>query len=250
MVLGGLCACGGDYYAPVESRQAPAEHHVKRGDTLHSIAFEYGLSYQEIAAWNGIRSPDLIRVGQVLRLTPARSSKVGAVVESRTRSGLSWDTDAARNRTAGTKKPVGNTARKDDRKSGSMRERRMESLVWSWPTAGRVGKRFSRRSSGKKGIEIRGKAGQAVKSAAAGKVVYAGSGLVGYGKLIIVRHNAVYLSAYGHNSKLLAREGERVRAGRKIAEMGSTGTKSPMLHFEIRKYGKPVNPLRYLPDKK
>lgn len=250
MVLGGLCACGGDYYAPVESRRAPAEHHVKRGDTLHSIAFEYGLSYQEIAAWNGIRSPDLIRVGQVLRLTPARSVETGAVVESRTRSGLSWDTDTARNRTARTKKPVDDTARKDARESGPIRERRMESLVWSWPTSGQVGKRFSRRSSGKKGIEIRGKAGQAVKSAAAGKVVYAGSGLVGYGKLIIVRHNAVYLSAYGHNSKLLAREGERVRAGRKIAEMGSTGTKSPMLHFEIRKYGKPVNPLRYLPDKK
>ena len=228
----------------------PEKHRVKRGDTLHSIAFEYGLSYQEIAAWNGIRPPYLIRTGRSLRLTPpARSVKGGAVVESRTRSGLSWDTDAARSRAAGTQKPAKIASRGDTRKPASIREKRMESLAWSWPTSGRVGKRFSRRASGKKGIGIRGKAGQAVRSAAAGNVVYAGSGLVGYGKLIIVRHNAVYLSAYGHNSKLLAREGERVRAGQRIAEMGSTGTKSPMLHFEIRKYGKPVNPLRYLPKK-
>jgi lipoprotein NlpD len=118
---------------------------------------------------------------------------------------------------------------------------------WVWPTRGRLLRSFQSSGRGKKGIDIGGHDGQPVKAAANGKVVYAGSGLVGYGRLIIIKHNENLLSAYGHNSKLLVSEGEQVRAGQQIAEMGSSGTNRTELYFEVRKDGKPVDPLRYLP---
>ena len=241
-----LFGCAGNGYAPVDYRgergsgatsgkpPAAGTHRVRSGDTLYSIAFQHNLRYQAVAAWNGIHSPYLIRVGQVLRLNPpGRTKGQKAPVQ---RKGPTR-TDASKPAQASTKpKP-----RARARKTGS--------VTWFWPTAGRVSKTFSRRGGGKKGVGIRGRAGQAVKAAAGGRVVYAGSGVVGYGKLLIVKHNATYLSAYGHNNKLLVQEGARVPQGQVIAEMGSTGAKSPMLHFEIRKHGKPVDPLRYLPKR-
>jgi lipoprotein NlpD len=117
---------------------------------------------------------------------------------------------------------------------------------WSWPTRGRIIRRFSVKR-GNKGIDIGGKRGQAVRAAAGGKVVYRGSGLRGYGQLIIVKHNETFLSAYAHNEKILVKEGEVVRSGQRIATLGNTGAKRHMLHFEIRRHGLPVNPVRYLP---
>ena len=127
-----------------------------------------------------------------------------------------------------------------------MRRSATKTRGWVWPTEGRIVAGFSPRA-GLKGIDISGKYGQTIRSAAAGKVVYAGAGLRGYGKLIIVKHNEVFLSAYAHNRKILAREGIRVAAGQRIAEMGDTGTDRVKLHFEIRKDGRPVNPIHYLP---
>ena len=120
-------------------------------------------------------------------------------------------------------------------------------MHWQWPASGPILRRFDGEASGKKGISIGGTHGNQVRAAAAGRVVYAGSGLVGYGRLIILKHNDTYLSAYGHNRDLFVQEGAEVRAGQVIADMGSSGTNRIQLHFEIRRNGKPVDPLRYLP---
>ena len=122
-----------------------------------------------------------------------------------------------------------------------------DGVLWAWPTQGQIIKGFSASSEGKKGINIAGREGQRVLAAASGKIVYAGSGLGGYGQLIIVEHNKKYLSAYAHNSVLKAKEGDRVTIGQPIAAMGKTGTSRVMLHFEIRRDGKAVDPVRYLP---
>lgn len=122
-------------------------------------------------------------------------------------------------------------------------------VIWSWPVKGRLISGYDKKSTGKKGINIAGKPGDPVRSAAAGKVVYSGSGLSGYGRLIIIKHNKDFLSAYAHNRKLIAREGQWVEKGEIIARMGRSGTDRTQLHFEIRKKGRPVNPLRYLPKR-
>lgn len=124
-----------------------------------------------------------------------------------------------------------------------------KNIRWRWPTSGRVVRRFSEAGGGKPGIDIRGRPGQAVKATADGKVVYSGNGLKGYGELVIIKHNETFLSAYAHNRKRVVKEGAIVRGGQKIAELGNTGTSVPVLHFEIRKNGKPVDPLKYLPKK-
>jgi lipoprotein NlpD len=118
---------------------------------------------------------------------------------------------------------------------------------WVWPTDGPLLRPFFPDNAGKKGIDIGGGLGQSVRAASEGKVVYSGSGLIGYGKLIIIKHNKTYLSAYAHNRRLLVKEGDYVRIGQRIAELGNTATEKPMLHFEIRRNGEPVDPLRYLP---
>lgn len=269
--------CANDYgLAPVDYRgekgsgrdawrepvASGATHRVVRGDTLYSIAFQHNLSYQELAAWNGIGPPYLIRVGETLRLYPGSSEKKAS---SNARSGMSWDTKASTKAPSTTssrsKSPTPATARNKtpatagrSRSSSQARDDvRIPSgtgpVSWRWPTSGRVIRGFSNKDIAKKGIGIAGKAGQKINAAGAGKVVYAGSGLVGYGKLLIIKHNSAYLSAYAHNNKLLVSEGSWVKRGQAIAEMGSSGTTRPMLHFEIRKHGKPVNPLRYLPKR-
>lgn len=221
---------------------------VKRGDTLYSIAWQHGLSYQQLAAGNGIRYPYTIYTGQRLNLQAAASSRPPPPMQekaARTRplqrpvpvpaaKPLSTVPPARPAPPAPREKPVAAAAPYDGR--------------WVWPTRGRLLRSFQSGGRGKKGIDIGGHEGQPVKAAASGKVVYAGSGLVGYGRLIIIKHNENLLSAYGHNSKLLVSEGEQVRAGQQIAEMGSSGTDRTGLYFEIRKDGKPVNPLQFLPQ--
>lgn len=212
-------------HVPDPERSAVGSYVVKRGDTLFSIAWRNGLDYQTVAAWNRIAPPYTIYPGQRIRLQPPGSSTP--------RAGRAPGTQT----TAPAARPAPPAALPDTDPMPA----------WRWPATGPVLRRFDADSTGKKGISIGGTRGTPVRAAASGQVVYAGSGLVGYGRLIIVKHNDTYLSAYGHNRELHVNEGDAVRAGQVIAEMGSSGTNRIQLHFEIRRQGKPVDPLRYLP---
>jgi lipoprotein NlpD len=213
---------------------------VRRGDTLYSIAWQHGLGVDQLAGMNAIRKPYTIYTGQRLRVRPG-SKPVPATAPPRPKP-------AAQQPARSAPKPDA-SAPPAPRPAAAKPAPKLPSVVkhWVWPTKGRVINGYRPNAPGKKGIDISGKKGQPVKAAAAGKVVYSGSGLVGYGRLIIVKHNETLLSAYGHNSKLLVSEGDYVKAGQVIANMGSSGTDRTQLYFEIRKNGKPVNPLRYLP---
>ncbi|MDH7451996.1 peptidoglycan DD-metalloendopeptidase family protein [Luteimonas composti] len=204
---------------------------VKRGDTLYRLAVSNGISPMDLALWNGISAPYTIYPGQRLWLYP--------------RSGA----QAARTTTApsaGTRRPpVVRPTQTPPQPTTPPPVR--SSIAWRWPTDGQIINRYADGDPTRQGIDIAGKGGQAVRSAADGVVVYSGSGLVGYGELVIVKHDEQWLSAYGHNRTRLVNEGARVKAGEQIAEMGSTGTAREMLHFEIRYNGKPVDPLQYLP---
>lgn len=208
-------------------RTTPGVHIVKRGDTLFSIAWQQGLDYQTVAVWNGIHPPYTIYPGQKIRLYPLNRTP-------RPAPSIRTPQDTASAPNAATTQSTPTTS--------------MDIPVrWQWPATGPILRSFDGDASGKKGISIGGTHGNQVRAAAGGRVVYAGSGLVGYGRLIILKHNDTYLSAYGHNRDLLIQEGDEVRAGQVIAAMGSSGTNRIQLHFEIRRNGKPVDPLRYLP---
>jgi lipoprotein NlpD len=227
-----LVACAG---APAKGSRG--EYTVRPGDTLYSIAWRYGLEYRDLARWNGIGAPYRIHNGQRLRLNPGGTSARRGTAQAGSRGAqASGSASAGRAPAPATRTPI-----------------RSETTTpvkgWQWPTDGEVSSRFSADAPGKKGIDIAGSPGQAVRASAAGEVVYSGGGLIGYGQLIIVSHNKNYLSAYGHNRRLLVKEGDRVQAGQQIAELGSTGTDRPLLHFEIRRNGKPVDPLAYLPQR-
>jgi lipoprotein NlpD len=219
---------------------------VERGDTLYSIAWAHGLGYRELASLNGIRPPYTIYSGQRLRVRPAARSNGVTVAPLRQNKPVV----ASRPVAAPAPKPVDRPASTPPLKSvPPASSNKAFNGPWVWPTRGRVLSRFQSNASGKRGIEIGGHADQPVNAAGNGTIVYAGSGLVGYGRLIIVKHSENLLSAYGHNSKLLVAEGEYVSAGQMIAKMGSSGTSRNELYFEIRKDGKPVDPLKYLPRK-
>ena len=207
----------------------PAYHDVAKGDTLYSICWQYGYDYRVVAGWNDIAAPYTIYPGQRIDLhPPAVPAQPRASVASR---------GAPARSVARTQVPTHNqSARGAERK-----------VVWEWPTRGEIIATFSSDAAGKKGVDIAGRLGQPIYAAAAGRVVYSGSGLLGYGKLIIIKHNDTYLSAYAHNSRLLVSEDQEVKFGEHIADMGSSGSDRVMLHFEIRRDGKPVNPLDYLP---
>lgn len=239
-----LTACGGSAArAPVGDRSerlawTPKTHRVKPGDTLYSVAWQYGLDYQTLARWNWLEPPYKIVIGKTLRLrAPPRSTP-----------------PTRQTRTEPVKpkpktKPKTSPAKPTQRQAKAAPVQALPSgpIRWRWPADGKIVRTFQANSYGKKGIDIAGRGGQPVRAAAAGRVVYSGSGLVGYGRLIIIKHNKRFLSAYGHNRKLFAKEGTQVLAGQVIAEMGSSGASRPQLHFEIRKDGKPVDPIRYLP---
>lgn len=221
-----LTACGGGRgIVPVisfgdnSSNRAPSIYTVRSGDTLYSICWRYGLDYKTVARNNGIRSPYTIFVGQKIHL---RGKSTASAQKS---------TSSSKKKTAAAP-PVINSK-----------------LRWQWPTDGRLISKYSASSAGKKGIDIAGNAGQDVRAAADGRVVYSGNGLARYGNLLIIKHDDVYLSAYAHNQTLLVKEGATVKAGQKIATLGSTGTQRNKLHFEIRRNGKPIDPLRFLPKR-
>jgi len=208
-----LTACGIPRYVP-----DPDTHIVRRGETLFSIAWRYGKDPADVARWNQLGDGSLIHPGDAIRLAP----------------------------------PSGSAAR-----SGSSSSRPPPKMLpkvptqppppWSWPANGRVSVEFGGKPGTGTGILIDGTVGQPITAAASGRVVYAGSGLIGYGKLIILKHNDTYLSAYGYNASLLVKEGETINKGQRIATMGEGPERKARLHFEIRRNGKPVNPRQYLP---
>jgi lipoprotein NlpD len=291
---------------------------VKRGDTLHQIALDSGLDYRELAAWNNVENPNVIRVGQVLRLTapgdtaaeasgvvvtplkvapPVAADRDGKTPPPFAAAGASAasghpNTAAYKSEPKAVKLPYSDQvfaqlqrapssalppaappptmerpalapsvaagpppgtaaasaapAASSRAEDGRVPEIDDDKLGWSWPATGRVIGGFSENAN-LKGIDIAGKAGQPVLASAAGKVVYAGSGLRGYGKLIIIKHNKTYLSAYAHNREILVKEGQQVAKGQQVAEMGDSDSDQVKLHFEIRRLGKPIDPTKFLP---
>lgn len=219
-------------------------HIVSEGDTLYSIAWRYNFDYKQVANWNEVKAPYTIFPGQVIRLKPVLKKK-GANLKN--------STESAAKKTV--KQPLPKKETKPVTKKATQIVKKSPSnslpkgpVKWNWPTTGKISKTNS--PTAKKGLNILGRAGQRVKAAATGEVVYSGGGLVGYGKLIIIKHNDTYLSAYAYNSKLLVKEGDIVKAGQAISEMGQDHTGRTLLHFEIRKNGKPVNPAQFLPKKR
>ena len=290
-IIGG---CASHSPAPVEERgAAPAAarpatqatvaapdsragyHTVKKGDTLYSIALDNGQDYKDVAGWNNLENPNLIKIGQQLRVTPPDSGAPVAVAKPVTSSApvevkqatvpastntetlkrepkggkLAYSEDAlakARQGEAADKPAEAKSEPKPaDAKSLEKPVVAGDDVDWIWPASGKLIAPFA--EGGSKGVDIAGKAGDPVLAAASGVVSYAGAGLRGYGNLVVLRHNATYLSVYAHNSKILVKEKQSVTKGQKIAEIGSTDSDSPRLHFEIRRQGKPADPQKFLP---
>ena len=239
-----LTACVSNQNSKVTYDYDHGYHTVFKGETLYSISFRHGFDYKQIAAWNNIRPPYTIYPGQRLRLTPSPVTSKTYAKKSKSQSTRSTKT-ARSSKTTTAKKSTSKKSTPSPSKTVS----KPINHEWGWPTKGKIISNYSLKTGGNKGIDIAGKEGQGVFAASSGKVVYSGNGLVGYGNLIIVKHSEEYLSAYAHNRKLLVKEGGSVTRGQKIAELGSSGAKSPRLHFEIRRNGKPVDPLKYLPKK-
>ena len=241
LIVALLSSCSSHYQAPIADRSKTSSgyHRVSRGETVYSIAWTYGLDYRSLARWNGISRSYSIYPGQVLRLKPPVKKKS---IAKKSVKPVAKSTAGSKTITRTAKKPSRTTQKKTKTKVASNKVR-----YWRWPARGKLVRGFSNIDSGKKGIAIAGRPGQPIIAAAAGKVVYSGEGLIRYGKLIIIKHNNTYFSAYAHNRRLLVKEGGFVKQGQKIAEMGRTDTDRTMLHFEIRKDGKSVNPLYYLP---
>ena len=251
-----------------ENLGKPGYYAVRPGDTLIRIGLDNGQNWRDIARWSGLDNPNVIEVGQVLRVVPpvadanavvSRPVASAGAVEGRPlppapASGASSSTTSAPSASSAVSAVVPAAASAAPAKSpmaasaaSAAAREPDDDLVWAWPAAGPVVTPFDDTKS--KGLEIAGKAGDAVLAAADGRVVYAGSGLRGYGNLIIVKHNATFLSAYAHNQVLLVKEEQVVRRGQKIAEMGSSDSDHVQLHFEIRRQGKPVDPARLLPPR-
>lgn len=235
------CAGTRDRAPIVEAEAIPSHriqtHIVGPGETLYSIALRYDLDYKKLSQVNRLGSSNEIRPGQVLSLNldsyqaPQTVAKPSPNTWQKVKEAVP---DRSKNQ---TKKPVERVHEPSS----------LGSLKWQWPLNGKVLDRFNPSAGLNKGIDIRGELGEPVVAAADGEVVYSGSGLRGYGKLLIVKHNDKYLSAYAHNRVLHVAEGDLVKAGQKIAEVGFSGTNTAKLHFEIRLDGKPVDPLHYLP---
>lgn len=246
-------------------RPAPGgTYRVVKGDTLFGIAFRHGVDYRDLAQWNGIAAPYKIYVGRELRLAPAGSSPTPISSNTVMPSATTRTKPVATPKADVTPAPsppsdiVADTVAAPTitpQQSPSLppivpvtpRETVMGGLAWRWPSKGAMISGFVAGDQTRQGVDIAGKAGDPVMAAADGSVVYSGNGLVGYGELIIIKHNDSFLSAYGHNRKRLLEEGQQVKAGQQIAEMGASSASRDMLHFEIRKNGKPINPLDYLP---
>ena len=243
--------------APKPGEQADF-YTVKKGDTLYSIALDHGLDYRELAQWNGITDPGAIRIGQQLVMRPPAGTVTTAPAKTAPSvQGRPLDTPAAPAPGGNVKtEPKAVRAPYSDQTYAQMAGAKPEpapskpesedSVSWGWPAAGKIVGTFNE-GANLKGIAIAGKLGQPVLASAPGRVIFSGTGIRGFGKLIVIKHNNTYLSVYGHNNELLVKEGQAVTKGQKIAEMGSTDTDQVKLHFEIRRFGKPVDPATLLP---
>jgi lipoprotein NlpD len=280
---------------------------VRRGDTLYSIALDHGQDYRELAQWNNLDNPNVIRSGQVLRLrapetaagvqvkpvtaaAPAESRPLGTQPAAPAKpqaaaSGLKTEPRAVRMpyseenlallsrdpkpaapapapapakpepalkpeaalKPAPEAKPAAEPPKPAAQAPAKAESDDEDGVDWGWPTAGRVLAGFSESSN--KGLDIAGKTGQPVVASASGTVIYVGSGIRGYGKLLVIRHNKAYSTVYAHNDNILVKEGQRVVKGQKVAEMGNTDADQVKLHFEVRRLGKPVDPAKYLPER-
>ena len=263
----------------------PGEYLVKRGDTLYRIARENGLDHVELAALNNIDNPSALREGQILRLRPATAAAtpsnaqatsvaspigIDTGVESRpldatpTGATVAVPAKGAISEPRGGKEPYSDEAYARLNKLPAAAPASTPAAVpatppatpataeaeagqWVWPSAAALKAGYN--GSSNKGVDFGGKAGDPVQAAADGKVLYVGDALAGYGRLVIVKHSTDILSVYAHNRRILVKEGQTVKRGQKIAEMGDTGTDSVKLHFEIRKQGKPVDPTPFLPKR-
>jgi len=237
----------------------PGYYRVKPGDTLYRIALENGQNYRDISAWNNLTNPNQIEVDQLLRVVPPGANTAaltpgvstapiggGAAVQSAPLGSTSPAAGVAAPPLYGSaannaaSAPSANPGAASDSTAGAA-----GNVAFTWPVRGPLLGTFN--DSTNKGVNIGGAAGDAVKASADGRVVYAGNGLRGYGNLIIIKHDATYLTAYAHNRALMVKEGDAVTKGQKIAEMGNSDSDRVMLHFEVRRQGKPVDPLKYLP---
>ena len=213
-----------------ENAGKPGYYTVQRGDSLTRIGLEHGQAWRDLARWNNISNPDVIEVGQVVRVTPPGSAVENAGVVVRP---VAQNNPSAAQQSNAQPSPQAKPA-----------PAAAEDIAFAWPANGSVIAGFDEVKN--KGLDIGGKAGDAVLAAADGQVVYAGAGLRGYGNLVILKHNSTYLTAYAHNQKLLVKEDQKVHKGDKIAEMGSSDADRVKLHFEVRKQGKPVDPSKFL----
>ncbi|WP_223807344.1 peptidoglycan DD-metalloendopeptidase family protein [Montanilutibacter psychrotolerans] len=214
---------------------------VQRGDTLYKIASGNGVSVLDLASWNRLAAPYTIYPGQRLRLYPQDGN---ATPPPRASSGSSTATAPSR---PGTTPAAPVASQPSTRPSTPPAAPASSGIRWQWPAEGQMVNGFVSGDPTRQGIDIAGRGGAQVRSAGDGVVVYSGSGLVGYGELIIIKHNDQWLSAYGHNRSRMVNEGQVVKAGQQIAEMGRSGASRDMLHFEVRYNGKPVDPLQQLP---
>jgi len=222
-----------------ENSNKPGYYTVKPGDTLIRIGLDHGQNWRDIIRWNNIENPNIIEVGQVLKISPPAvdtSSEV-AIAKPVQHGNVSSTTDEKK-----ITPPAEQSSVNSVRSEGSD-----DSFQLIWPAQGQISSSFD--DSKNKGIDISGKNGDPILAAADGKVVYSGAGLRGYGNLIIVKHNNTYLTAYAHNQTLLVREDQSVKKGQKIAEMGNSDSEQVKLHFELRRLGKPVDPVKFLPQR-
>lgn len=239
---------------------AAGTYTVRRGDTLLRIALDHGQNYRDLVAWNNLSDPDDIKVGQVLKVAPPERGGNAVVTNPIAMPGA--DKPAAPPRKTepnGAKKPYSDAAlaqKEDNPKAekvtgiaagSTVTASDDEKLSWMWPSDGRIIATFDEGKN--KGIDIAGRLGQQVMAAGSGKVMYAGSGIRGYGNLVIVKHSNSLLSAYAHNRTIVVKEGQNVTKGQVIAEMGNSDTDTVKLHFEIRQQGKPVDPAKFLPSR-
>lgn len=237
-------------------------HTVEQGQTLHSIAWQYDLNWRQLARWNDLEAPYTIYPGQQLRLTRQASGErrradepasTGTVVSTDNDSSTTTSNKPKQQATAGREATAddagtGDTGASKSRVSEDKGGASATAALWQWPVDGDVVRQHDA-SDSRDGLDIAGELGGAVRAARAGRVVYSGSGLNGYGKLLIVKHDDNYLSAYGFNRRLLTKEGAQVSAGQKIGEMGAGPGQSPMLHFEIRRGGQPLDAAQLLPSR-
>ena len=289
--------------APTEpsAKEGKDYYVVKRGDTLYGIALDHGVAYRDLAGWNNIENPNVIRAGQALRITPPRPTETAEAIaiakavestspveakpiDAKPLAGTALSADAPKREPKGGKMPYSEQALAQLQKGASTLQTSVaarpntvipkpetkpeqkvepkpdakpeastavepeegdEVVEWMWPAAGKILNGFKEPAN--KGIDIVGNPGDPVVAAAAGKVIYVGADIRGYGNLVVVKHNNLYLSAYAHNRKILVKDKQKVDKGQKIAELGNSDADQPKLHFEIRRQGKPMDPTKFLP---